>query len=508
MTLPAAEQLLGCQEPTHSTVPEYASTSGDEVADLVELAGTHLDPWQKRILRDGLGETPEGRWAAFEVAMILARQNGKNVVFEARELGGLFLLGERLILHTAHQYKTAIEAFRRVDEICTNYDWFRRKVKRVVRTNGEEGIELTSGARLRFIARSKASGRGFTGDCLILDEAYELGGEEMSALLPALSSRPNSQIWYGSSAGMQTSVQLGRVWRRIMKAVASGVVDRSLAGFIWQASLCSVFCRPDCDQHDRIEDPAVWAKTNPAIGIVHANGTGLTAGFIANELATMDAGDFARERLSVGDYPVDEAAQWSVLSEDLWRSLADEQSSIDGQVAFAVEVGPERRTAAIAAAGLRRDGKIHVELTSDAEGEYDHRHGTDWVVPRLVELVRKWRPVAVVLDPGSHARSLIEPVVQAGVEIVSPFAARDAAAACGQFYDACQQDQLRHLGQGRVTSAVAGAQTRKLADQWAWDRQSPSVDISPLVACTLAAWGFNRFGRNRKPPYDLGKSVL
>ena len=92
--------------------------------------------------------------------MILARQNGKNVVFEARELGGLFLLGEQLILHTAHQYKTAIEAFRRVDEIATNYDWFRRKVKRVTRTNGEEGIELNSGARLRFIARSKASAAG------------------------------------------------------------------------------------------------------------------------------------------------------------------------------------------------------------------------------------------------------------------------------------------------------------------------------------------------------------
>src|SRR5215831_7480441 len=304
-----AEPLTGRQEPVYCTVPPYVSTSGDEVADLMALTGTTLDPWQRQVLRDGLGETADGRWAAFEVAMILARQNGKNIVFEARELGGLFLLGEKLILHTAHQYKTAQEAFRRISEIVTNYDWFRRKVKRIVRTNGEEAIELNTGARLRFIARSKASGRGFSGNCVILDEAYELGDDEMSALLPTLSAQPNPQLWYGSSAGMPTSVQLARVWRRIRRAVASGEPDASLAGFEWAADLCTVFCRPDCANHDRLDDPAVWAKTNPALCLHHSNGTELTPGFIAHEMATMDAAAFARERLSVGDYPADEAEQ-------------------------------------------------------------------------------------------------------------------------------------------------------------------------------------------------------
>lgn len=515
MTL-QAEPLAGSQAPTHRTVPPYVATSGDEVADLMALTGTELDPWQRLVLRDGLGETADGRWSAFEVAMILARQNGKNVVFEARELGGLFLLGERLIVHTAHQYKTAIEAFRRIDEIVTNYDWFRRRVKRVTRTNGEEGIELTSGSRLRFLARSKASGRGFSADCIVLDEAYELGDDEMSAMLPTLSAMPNPQLWYGSSAGMQTSVQLGRIWRRIMKAVQTGVADASLAGFVWQAQLCSVFCRPGCAEHDRIEDPGVWAKTNPALGIRHANGTGLTAGFIANELSTMDPGAFARERLSVGDYPADEAELWSVISEDLWKSLEDKRSAARDPVAFAVEVGTGRRTAAIGTAGLRRDGRVHVEVI-------DYRPGTEWVPGRLWELQQKWRPCAIVMDPGSHAGALIESVEQARVRVVGgkrsaaelenySFTARDASAACGQFYDAVMQRNLRHMGDGsehggKLTAALAGAQTRKLGDAWAWDRVNDVVDISPLTAVTLAAWGFNRFGSNRKAPYDLTRSV-
>ena len=46
-----------------------------------------------------------------------------------------------------------------------------------------------------------------------------------------------------------------------------------------------------------------------------------------------------------------------------------------------------------------------------------------------------------------------------------------------------------------------------LGDAWAWDRKTPSVDISPLTAASLALWGFNRYGRSRTAPYDLVRSV-
>jgi hypothetical protein len=45
---------------------------------------------------------------------VVGRQNGKNAILEARELAGLFLLGEKLIIHTAHEQKTASEHFRRM----------------------------------------------------------------------------------------------------------------------------------------------------------------------------------------------------------------------------------------------------------------------------------------------------------------------------------------------------------------------------------------------------------
>ena len=83
----------------------------------------------------------------------------------------------------------------------------RKRVKTVTRSHGDEGVELTTGQRLRFVARSRSSGRGFTGDCVILDEAFNLNAEDMAALLPTLAARPNPQVWYASSAGMATKAR-------------------------------------------------------------------------------------------------------------------------------------------------------------------------------------------------------------------------------------------------------------------------------------------------------------
>ena len=77
------------------------------------MAGLELDPWQRYVLDVALRVRPDDRWAAFEVALIVARQNGKGAVLEARELAGLFLdlPDEKLILHSAHEFKTCSGAF-------------------------------------------------------------------------------------------------------------------------------------------------------------------------------------------------------------------------------------------------------------------------------------------------------------------------------------------------------------------------------------------------------------
>src|SRR5262249_17918646 len=184
------------------------------------------------VLDQGLRKRPDGRWAAFEVALIVARQNGKGAVLEARELAGLFLDAndgfgdEQLILHSAHEFKTASEAFRRVLALIQDSRLLSRHVQNVYLQRGAEAIELKNGKRLRFVARSSGSGRGFSGDLIILDEAQQLGDQAMAALLPTLSARPNPQVWYTATAGTEQSIQLGRVRDR---GLAGG--DGALAVF-------------------------------------------------------------------------------------------------------------------------------------------------------------------------------------------------------------------------------------------------------------------------------------
>lgn len=208
--------LLGAQEPRYLLVPPGELTRGPEAVELAASAGLILDPWQELVLDGGLAETPDGYWVANEVGLLVPRQNGKGGILEARELAGLFLFDEQLILHSAHEFKTASEAFRRLLSLVQNTPDLDRRVNRVRTSHGDEGIELIGGQRIRFVARSTGSGRGFSGDCIILDEAYNLSAAGMSAMLPTLSARPNPQIWYTSSAPLprQESDTLRRLCKR------------------------------------------------------------------------------------------------------------------------------------------------------------------------------------------------------------------------------------------------------------------------------------------------------
>lgn len=188
----------------------------DKAVWLALSAGLLLDDWQEELLRRSLESNGE-QWTHFEVGCIAPRQNGKNVVIEARELAGLFLDDEcELIIHSAHEFATSLEASRRLLYLIESTPELDRQVARVSRSHGDEGIELDDGSRIRFRTRTKGGGRGFSSDLLVLDEAMELPESAYGALLPTLSARPNPQIWYTGSAVDQTIHPHGvrQAWER------------------------------------------------------------------------------------------------------------------------------------------------------------------------------------------------------------------------------------------------------------------------------------------------------
>lgn len=460
--------VLGVQTPTYRNVPDAVSSAGQEAIDLAASAGLILDEWQENVLLDSMGERRNGNWAAQQVGLIVPRQNGKGTVLEARVLAGLFLLNEQLIIWSAHEFKTAKEAFLRVKGLIESNPHLDSKVRQIPVGAGNEGVEMRSGQRLRFLARSGGSGRGFSGDTIILDEAYALTDENMAAILPVLSAKPNPQLWYTSSAPLVKS----NVLRRLCKTGRAGESSK-LAYFEW--------CAPPDAASDDVE---AWARSNPGLGIR------LSEEYTQTELDTLDDEDFRRERMGIW---LEDAFE-TVLDLQKWRELADAGSMFEGAPVFAFDVAPDRSSAAVAVAGHRSDGLWHVETI-------DHRPGAAWVVDYLVERAGRHEPAAILVDERSPAASLLPDLADRGLKVSSEprrgteniivtTSSSDLARACGAFYDAVMDTKtVRHLGQASLNQAVEGAATRALGDAWAWSRKESESDITPLVAATLALYG-------------------
>lgn len=435
-------------------VPPRVGSAGAEAVELAESAGLVLDDWQRHVLDAALGERSDGRWSALEVGLVVPRQNGKGAVLEARELAGLFLFGEQLILHSAHEFKTAQEAFRRVLQLVQNSPDLDREVARVRTAHGEEGIELKSGARLRFVARSSGSSRGFSGDCVVLDEAYQVPAAALAALFPTLSARPNPQVWFTTSSPPALDEGSEHVRRMRMRAETDD-----------PGRLC--WCEWSNPHDADLSDPETWARSNPALG------SRILAEFVESERKSLPEKVFAVERAGVW---LQGSAEASKIPAEVWETCGDDDAAVTGtEIVFAIDMPPDRSCVTIAVSDGATVEVAEVVSVRDA-------------VPWMIERWERWDPVAVVLDAVGPAGSLMPDLLAAGVRVVSTNM-RDFSAACVRFYDAVGQGTVTHRRQPVLTLAVGAARTRKLGESWAWARSTTAVDISPLVAVSLALWG-------------------
>lgn len=465
-------------EPAWCSVPEYHDTFGPEVGDLAALAGFAPDPEQQLALDATFAVDKKGRSVAFEVALIACRQNIKTGFEKQAELGWLFITDERLVVHSAHEFRTAQEAFRDMDELVTGCDALRKRVKAIHRGNGDESIELVNGSRLIFKTRTKGGGRGLSGRKVVLDEGFALQPMHMGALLPTLSAQPDPQVIYGSSACLADSLILHGI-------VARGRAgnDPRLAYFEWCAPDPAVACdlgaqcdhavdRPGCG----CDKPELWQRGNTQMG------RRISREYIAAERRALPPSEFGRERMGWHDAPLTDAAV-SPLDAQAWAD------TVDGDVSnapercslFGVEVDLDRAFASIGAAGRRDDGLLHIELV-------ERQRGVGWLLERCKELDASHGPATFVVDGGGPAAGLIGDLEAAGLYVITA-AARDVAAAAAGLVDAVNEATLRHGPQPELDAAVAGCRKRPLGDGgFAFGRRASDVDVTPLVAVALAAW--------------------
>lgn len=485
-------------EPAFRSVPAFRDTLGPEVSFICAEAGFAPDPEQSLALDALFAFGVDNKVAAFEFAVVCSRQNMKTGLFKMAALGWLFVSEQELIVWSAHEMKTTKEAFRDLENLITGYPPFKARLadgpsEGIFRGNGEEMIELAptpatpNGQRIMFKARTAGGGRGLSGDKVILDEAFALKPNHMGSLLPTLSARPDPQVVYGSSAGLAES------------EVLRGIRDRGregrgrLAYFEWCAPEGG--CESDACDHKvgtavcALDDRENWRRANPAMG------RRISEEYIAAERDALPPEEFARERLGWWDEPLGAEV---VLDFAAWSKLEDPASRAESITAFGVEVAKDRSSASIGACGPREDGNLHLEVV-DRRG----RDWLTWLLSRCLELNTAWQPAAFVVDEGGPAASLIPEFEAAGLTVLATTTA-DVAAASVWMVDAVRQGTFRHGPQRELDIAVAGARKRRFRDGgFAFGRAASDIDISPLVAVTLAAWGHDQLAATSAGAYFL-----
>jgi phage terminase large subunit-like protein len=516
----------GVQEPRVCTRPDWDDgAAGQECIDLATAAGIMLDPWQQfcvRVILAQVHRAEDGqlRWAALRAAILVARQNGKGEILLALELYWLFLApvdNARLIVHTAHEFKTSSEAFLRLKAVIDGNDWMLRRVRGNPRTShGEEGYVMTDGRRLRFLARSLASGRGFTGDKVILDEAQQLPTFAMDALMPTMSARNRHgmgvQMVY---AGTVPSERMdSEHWRQTMERGRAGTSKR-LAWIEYNLSE-----RVPAEAAQNFSHP--WwveavAAGNPSLGYRH------DWDWIEEEQDALSYDGYLRERLNI----------WSsdpvgmVIPLGTWLSLEETRSRMVGRRAIAVDAPPGLGSAIIVGMGRNQHQQWHAEVV-------EQHPGTEWVAARVGEVVRRAQDTPgevalVVIDPASPAGALIADVVkEVGEDLVHRITPQQHAAACGMLYTRAMQAatvegddgvpvpltdpynpelparQLVHLGDPIITDALKVAVKRPGPDgAWLWNRRGSESNISPVVAMTLAGYGLSTLPPEADEPWGF-----
>lgn len=450
---------MGSQEPSERIAPEYATSDSMDAVKLLRVGGTVLDPWQSDIMDDWLGRTPSGKWAAPTAGGSVPRQNGKSLLVQGRAEVGMLMFNETVI-YTAHLQKTATETFEEMRDFF-EHPKLRRYVAEIKTALGREQIVLKSGARIKFLARTRNGGRGQHGDLLIFDEAQELDETAQGSFLPAISASLNPQtVYVGTPPGPDA---VGTVFRNLRQRALDGEAKRAA----WFE-----FSVPEIGD---VTDPKRWAATNPALG------RRIQFSTIEGEAEQLDPNTFARERLGWWspvaaenlDYAIDRRA---------WEACASNDEKPEGKTAYGVKFAADGSAVCLCGAVIPKEGPARVSLI---ELQPSGR-GLVWLVDWLS--ARYDRASCVVIDGRNGVDVLVERIKgvwRAKNAVIRP-GVKDVLAAVGLFTNAVNENTLTwYKPQEALNESAVTAVRRPIGGGYGFGGENSL----PVEACALALWG-------------------
>ena len=465
---------MGCQDPSVRITPKYDNTDGMRAAKILKVGGLILDPWQMEVMDDWLAYTPGQKWINKTCGGSVPRQNGKTCLIAGRAEAGMVLYNEQ-VLYTAHLQKTATETF---EEMAAFFDSpnLRKYVKDIKTALGREQIILTSGARVKFLARTRNGGRGQHGDLLIFDEAQELDSDAQASFLPAISASLNPQtIYVGTPPDPNAD---GTVFRSIRKrALEKGTKSTSWFEF-------------SVDKIGDVTDKKRWAETNPALG------RRIMLSTIEGECEQMDEDTFARERLGWWTPIVSERKDLAI-PRSVWESCRSDELKPEGKTAYGIKFSPDGSEVCLCGAVIPKDGPARISLIERKPTGL----GTQWLADWLNERYKK--ASCVVIDGKNGVDVLIDKIADTWKyknSVIKP-GAKDMIAAVSLVINCLNEKTITwYSGQEALETSALTSIKRPIGGGWGFGGE----DSAPIEACALALWGAKNTKRDPSKSMRIG----
>lgn len=428
--------------------------------------GIRFDRWQQGVLYLLLAKNSQGKYVCGEGGLTLSscRQIGKTYsIGNAVYLLCMMKPGLKVVW-TAHHSRTSDETFTDLSSLSEHNPLLETYVDRIRRANGQQEIRFKNGSRLMFGARERGFGRGLHSvDVEVFDEAQILTQAALDNMVAITNAAPDPLI-----------VFLGNPPKPGDQSEA--FADKRTTALAGTEGMCYIeLAAPDDSE---LDDREAWKIANPS----YPKRTSEAAILRMRNLLSDDS--FRREALGIWD-KVDTS---HAIDPARWKDAAIAEPDVQGRIGYGLDMPPDRSSLAIGGAIRHDDGSVHVELREFRDVAH---HGTRWAVDWLTE---QWpRTSAVVIDSQSPAMSLLPDLKAAHIRPIVTNAS-DMGRACGQLLDHLTAGTLTHLPEGdqpALDQAVAGAVTRPVGNAGAigWNKVGTDIDISPLVACTLASYG-------------------
>lgn len=453
----ASGTLIGCPEPRLFTPPlrplTAETTRGYSLIEFAKVVGVPLLPWQETLAIRSLEIHPNGRPRYAVVTVLVGRQSGKSRFAALLALWAMYIDGAQLVVGAAQSLDISTEAWRAAVNLASEHPELSGEVATIRRTNGQQQLELTSGARYRIAATSAGAGRGLSCDLLLMDEArMQRDHEAWASLSKTTIARPGARIFVLSNAGGDEAVLLNS----LRDSALSGR-DESIGLFEWSAD-------PALD----IADPESWAQGCPGLG--HIVDEASIRAALATDPAPIFRSEIRCERVSALHGAVD---------------LAQLQASIDpsarldhfrDRVALCVAVSGDGRHATLVAAALGDDRRVIVEPVAAWSSPSDAARDIPGWRARLKPSVFGWfgGGAGAVLAADLRDTDAVEIKGTATIEACAGLAEKIAAG------------EIRHAGDPLLTAHLGHAIRVRQGDGWRFGEPVGGAHIDAAFAAAGA----------------------